>query len=227
MKKPVILLNKPIYVGMCILDLSKYLMYNFHYNFIKKKYGDNAKLLFTDTDSLCYQIFTDDVYEDFNQHRDEFDNSDYSKSSKYYFDNNKKVIGKMKDVAAGNIITSFVGLKSKMYSYLEENQHDILNKDKEVIKRKGEIDDYKKAKGITKSVTKKQLTHANYLACLYNTTISKHTINAIRSVNQQLSSYEINKTSLSCYDDKRYILEDGVSSLAYGHYKCAQSLRTG
>ena len=208
MKKPVILLNKPIYVGMCILDLSKYLMYNFHYNFIKKKYGDRAKLLFTDTDSLCYQIFTDDVYEDFDQHRDEFDNSDYSKSSKYYFDTNKKVIGKMKDEAAGNIITSFVGLKSKMYSYLVETPDDIKNN--------------KKAKGITKSVTKKQLTHAHYLACLYNTTISKHKINAIRSNNHQLSTYEINKTSLSCYDDKRYILDDGISSLAYGHYKITE-----
>ena len=200
MKKPRVLLNKPIYVGMCILDLSKYLMYNFHYNFIKKKYGDRAKLLFTDTDSLCYQIFTDDVYEDFDQHRDEFDNSDYSKSSKYYFDTNKKVIGKMKDEAAGNIITSFVGLKSKMYSYLVEMSDD-------------QIKNNKKAKGITKSVTKKQLTHSKYLACLYNTTISKHTINVIRSNNHQLSTYEINKTSLSCYDDKRYILDDGISSL--------------
>ena len=209
MKKPVILLNKPIYVGMCILDLSKYLMYNFHYNFIKKKYGDRAKLLFTDTDSLCYQIFTDDVYEDFDQYRDEFDNSDYSKSSKYYFDTNKKVIGKMKDEAAGNIITSFVGLKSKMYSYLVETPDDIKNN--------------KKAKGITKTVTKKQLTHDHYLACLYNTTISKHKINAIRSNNHQLSTYEINKTSLSCYDDKRYILDDGISSLAYGHYKISKN----
>ena len=105
---------------MCILDLSKVLMYDFHYNFIKVKYGDKAQLLFTDTDSLCYHIRTDDIYEDFDQYRDMFDNSDYNKSSNYYFDYNKKVIGKMKDEAAGNIITSFVGLKSKMYSYIVE-----------------------------------------------------------------------------------------------------------
>ena len=210
MKKHRVLLNKPIYIGMCILDLSKLLMYDFHYNFIKKKYGDLAKLLFGDTDSLCYQIFTDDVYEDFDCHRDLFDNSDYNKDSKYYFDTNKKVIGKMKDEAAGNIITSFVGLKSKMYSYLEEKQD-------------GDIKNNKKAKGITKTVTKKQLTHAHYLACLYNTTISKNKINVIRSNNHQLSTYEINKTSLSCYDDKRYILDDGIRSYAYGHYKITKN----
>ena len=85
MKKNILKLDKPSYVGMCILDLSKVLMYDFHYNFIKAKYGDRAKLLFTDTDSLCYHILTDDVYEDLYNHKDMFDNSDYSKSSKFYF----------------------------------------------------------------------------------------------------------------------------------------------
>ena len=117
MKKKVLKLDKPSYVGMCILDLSKVLMYDFHYNFIKKKYGDKARLLFTDTDSSCYHILTDDVYEDLYNHKDMFDNSDYSKSSKFYFDENKKVIGKFKDEAAGNPTADFLGLKSKMYSY--------------------------------------------------------------------------------------------------------------
>ena len=78
MKKNILKLDKPSYVGMCILDLSKVLMYDFHYNFIKAKYGDRARLLFTDTDSLCYHIITDDVYEDLYNHKDMFDNSDYS-----------------------------------------------------------------------------------------------------------------------------------------------------
>ena len=91
MKKNILLLDKPSYVGMCILDLSKVLMYDFHYNFIKAKYGDRARLLFTDTDSLCYHIRTDDVYEDLYNHKDMFDNSKYSKSSKFYFDKNKLV----------------------------------------------------------------------------------------------------------------------------------------
>ena len=105
---------------MCILDLSKVLMYVFHYNFIKGKCGDLAILLFTDTDSLCYHIITEDVYEDLYLSKDMFDNSDCSKSSKFYFDENKNVIGKFKDEAAGNPIISFIGLKSKMYSYETE-----------------------------------------------------------------------------------------------------------
>ena len=117
MKKERLKLDKPSYVGMCILDLSKVLMYDFHYNFIKEEYGDLVKLLFTDTDSLCYHIRTDDAYGDFYRSKGLFDNSDYKKSSKFFFDENKKVIGKFKDEAAGNPVVSFAGLKSKMYSY--------------------------------------------------------------------------------------------------------------
>ena len=117
LKKERLKLDEPSYVGMCILDLSKVLMYDFHYNYIKAKYNDEAKLLFTDTDSLCYHITTDDAYGDFYLDRELFDNSDYEKSSKFFFDENKKVIGKFKDEAAGKPIIEFVGLKSKMYSF--------------------------------------------------------------------------------------------------------------
>ena len=206
MKNNFLKLDKPSYVGMCILDLSKVLMYDFHYNFIKAKYGDRARLLFTDTDSLCYIILTDDVYKDLYNHKDIFDNSDYSKSSKFYFDENKKVIGKFKDEAAGNPITSFVGLKPKMYSYLVELPD-------------GEIKNNKTCKGISKNVTKRDLEHEDYLSCLLNSTIEKHKIKTIRSDHHVVSSYEINKISLSCYDDKRYILDDGITSYAYGHVK--------
>ena len=212
MKKSFLKLDKPSYVGMCILDLSKVLMYDFHYNFIKAKYGERARLLFTDTDSLCYHIITDDVYEDLYNHKDMFDNSDYSKSSKFYFDENKKVIGKFKDEASGNLITSFVGLKSKMYSYLVELPD-------------GEIKNNKAAKGISKNVTKRDLEHEDYLSCLLNSTIRKHKIKTIRSDHHVVSSYEINKISLSCYDDKRYILDDGITSYAYGHVKINKKLK--
>ena len=206
MKKSFLKLDKPSYVGMCILDLSKVLMYDFHYNFIKAKYGDRAKLLFTDTDSLCYHIQTDDVYQDLYNHKDMFDNSDYSKSSKLYFDENKKVIGKFKDEAAGNPITSFIGHKSKMYSY-------------EVELPGGEIKNNKKAKGVKKNVIKRDLEHEDYLSVLQNSTIRKHKMKTIRSDHHVVSSYEINKISLSCFDDKRYILDDGITSYAYGHVK--------
>ena len=90
MKKERLKLDKASYVGMCILDLSKVKMYDFHYNYIKAKYNERAKLLFTDTYSLCYHIMADDVYGDFYHDRDLFDNSDYEKSSKLFFDENKK-----------------------------------------------------------------------------------------------------------------------------------------
>ena len=122
MQKRRLLLNKPSYVGMCILDLSKTLIYDFHYNFIKAKYDEKAILLFSDTDSLCYVIKNEDVYEDLYKYRGLFDNSDYPKSSKFFFDENKKVIGKFKDEAAGKVIVEFVGLKPKMYSYKTETE---------------------------------------------------------------------------------------------------------
>ena len=88
--KEALTLNKPAYVGMCILDLSKTLMYAFHYNYIKKRYGDRARLLFTDTDSVTYEIEADDVYQDFWNDKDKFDNSDYPENSPYYCNANKK-----------------------------------------------------------------------------------------------------------------------------------------
>ena len=111
--KPVLILNKPTYKGFTVLDLSKWLMYAFHYNFIKKNFS--AELLFTDTDSLTYEIKSEKVYKEFYKWKDLFDFSNYSKDLTFY-DTNKKVIGKIKDEYSGAIIDQFIGLKSKMYS---------------------------------------------------------------------------------------------------------------
>ena len=105
--KPVLVLNKPIYVGFTVLELSKWNMYDFHYNFIKK--NSSAELLFTDTDSLTYEIKSSNIYDEFYKHKDLFDFSNYPKDSNFYDD--KKVINKMKDEASGVIIDEFVGLK--------------------------------------------------------------------------------------------------------------------
>ena len=108
-------LNRPIYVAFVIVGLSKILMYDFHYNYLKRKYSD-LTLLFTDTDSLTYQIQTDNVYEDFYADKHLFDFSGYENESPFYNDENKKLIGKMKDELNGEIIEEFVGLRAKMYS---------------------------------------------------------------------------------------------------------------
>ena len=82
--KEMLTLNRPAYVGMCILDLSKTLLYDFHYNYINRKYDNRGRLLFTDTDSLTYEIEAEDVYKDIWNDKDMFDNSDYPESSPYY-----------------------------------------------------------------------------------------------------------------------------------------------
>ena len=119
--KVTLTLNKPAYIGMCISELSKVLMREFHYDYIKKKYGNKTRLLSTDTDTLMYEIKTEDVYEDFSKDIDMFDFSNYSAKSKYYDNSSKLVVGKMKDETAGVAMEEFVGLKPKMYSYLVDD----------------------------------------------------------------------------------------------------------
>ncbi len=148
MGKTTVKLDKPIYLGMSILDLSKTLMYEFHYDYVKPKWGDRAKLLFTDTDSLCYEIQTDDVYEDIKNDVDKwYDTSNYDKDhpSGLYSGKNKKVIGYYKDECGGKFITEFVGLKPKSYSYETSD---------------GEVE--KKCKGVKKYVVKNHITHEHY-----------------------------------------------------------------
>ena len=132
-------LNKPIYIGQNVLDYSKVLVANFHYNFMIEKIGyQNLSLLFTDTYSLCYEIRNKDIYEIIKDNKQYFDLSDYPKEHPLYDPTNKKVIGKFKDEANGKIITEFCGLRSKCYCY-------ILN---------GEAYEHKKAKGAKESVLK-------------------------------------------------------------------------
>ena len=200
--KETLTMNRPAYIGMCILDLSKTLMYDFHYNYIKHKYGNKAKLLFTDTDSLTYEIETNNAYNDFFKDKSKFDNSDYPENSPYFNKINKKIIGKFKDEAAGVPVVEFIGLRSKMYSYLKDND-----------------ECGKTAKGIKKYIITKNIKHEDYKEILFNNKQMHHTIKTIRSNNHQLGSFELNKISLSCFDDKRFIHQNGITSYAYGHYK--------
>ena len=151
-------------MGLCILDLIKTLMYDFHYNYIKKKYGDKAKLLFTHTNSLTYEIEAEDIYEDFWNDKDKFDNSDYPQNSPYYDKTNKKVIGKFKDEAASTAIVELVGLMSKMYSYIKNDE-------------KGG----KTAKGIKKNVIKNHIKLEDYKNVLLNNKQLRHKMKTIRS----------------------------------------------
>ena len=206
MKKTSLTMNKPVYLGMCILDLSKTIMYDFHYNYIKSKYGNKAKLLFSDTDSLMYEIETEDFYKDISGDvKNKFDTSDYPENhpSGIPTGENKKVLGKMKDEAAGKIIKEFVGLRAKLYSYkMYEGEKEI-----------------KKCKGIKKQVVKSSISHEDYKTCLTTGKEQLRKQNILRSYNHEVYTEEVNKVALSALDDKRYILSDGVHTLAWGHYK--------
>ena len=107
-RKLTLLLSKPAYIGMCILELSKVLMNEFHFDYIKNKYGNNSRLLFTDSDSLMYEIKTEDIYEDFSSNREMFDFSNYLTKSKYYDDSNKLAIEKMNDEIGAVATEEFV-----------------------------------------------------------------------------------------------------------------------
>ena len=144
---------------------------------MKNKYGDRAKLLFTDTDSLTYEIEAEDVYQDFWYDKDKFDNSDYPENSPYYDMSNKKVIGKFKDEAASTPIVEFVGLRSKMYSCIKTDE--------------------KGGKGIKKNVIKNDLKHEDYKNVLVNNKQLHHKMKTISSQKHQLGSYEINKYHLA------------------------------
>ena len=121
MKRTKLYYNKPVCLGMCILDLSKNLMFDFHYNYMKPKYGDKAQLLFTDTNSLLYEIETDDVYADISGDVEaKFDTSEYPTefiAKGFPVGKNKKIIGMFKDEVIGKQIEEFVGLRPKLYSY--------------------------------------------------------------------------------------------------------------
>ena len=209
MKKTSLTMNKPLYLGMYILDLSKIIMYDFHYNYIKPKYGNNAKLLFTDTDSLFYEIQTEDFYKDISGDvKDRFDTSDYPENhpSSIPTGINKKVLGMFKDETAGKIIKEFVGLRSKLYSFkMEEGKEN------------------KRCKGVKRQVVENSITHEDYKTCLTTGKEQLRTQNIIRSREHEVYTEEVNKIALSAEDDKRYLLKDSHDTLAWGHYKISNN----
>ena len=203
-KRSKILISKPVYAGQTVLDLSKVRMYQFWYCYLKRKYANQCQLLCTDTDSFLFYVETHDIYEDMWRDRQHFDFSDYPKSSKLHSLANKKVPGKFKDELNGTVIRQFCGLRSKMYviSYPEENAE---------LERK-------KAKGVAKATIEKELCFNLYEQTLFDKTEMLASMDIIRSRSHNIHCEKVRKKTLSCFDDKRWLLDDGISSLAYGHY---------
>ena len=205
MKRTSLTFNKPVYLGLSILDLSKTIMYEFHYDYIKPKYGDKVSLLYTDTDSLVYEIETEDFYKDISADvMDRFDTSNYKPNHPSGIPTgcNKKVLGKFKDEKGGECIEEFVALRAKLYSF-----------------KMNDGEENKKCKGIKSGVVKKSIAHEDYKTCLFELKEQRRQMNVLRSYNHTIYTEAVNKVTLSPFDDKRYILEDNINTLAWGHHK--------
>lgn len=195
-------LNQPIYVGFTVLELSKLYMFHLYYDIFKPIYKDKISLIYTDTDSLCLQIFTKDVYVDFSKKfKDKgiFDFSNYEKDHYLFSTKNKAKLGCLKDETRGIPIEEFIALRPKMYSYIfgKENK--------------------RTAKGIKKNVLKSSLKHKLYLQVLKKNKLLRHKQTNITSKKHVISTTLQNKCSLSSYYDKMY-LKDNINCLAFGHF---------
>lgn len=200
LKKDCVVLDKPIYIGFTVLELSKSHMYDFHYKVMKPFYKDKIKLCYTDTDSFLYSIQTNDVYRDvrlnFLQY---FDTSNYPKNNAYKIEpKNNKIPGLFKDELGGQNIEEFVGLRSKLYC----------------IKSKNGV--LKKAKGVQKAAVR-SLSFSDYKRVLKTGEIVRRKNVFFKSLLHQIFTKELNKVALASSDDKRIVLRNKINTLSYGH----------
>ena len=194
-------MNKPFYVGTVVLDSSKLHMYDFHYNVMKEVFRERLQLLYTDTDSLLYEIRSPDPYAELQAtgKLKFFDFSNFPKDHPLYSEENKRVPGTFKDECNVRLIREFVGLRSKMYALRFEDD-------------KGEV---KIAKGVKKPVIQNDLRFVDYVDCLRQSSTLEHAFRSIRSVRHDVFTFHQRKKTLSSFDDKRYLV-DSIHSVSYG-----------
>lgn len=207
MMKTNVKLNKPILVGVSVLEISKTLMYRFHYDFMLKKFSyKNCNLMYTDTDSFIYCIKNADVYSLMRKNPEKFDTSDFRLKNRFNIQLlNKKVPGLMKDESKGKIVREFVGLRAKAYSLKVQQR----NSDK-ITKR---------AKGVKKHIIEGNITFNDFVSCLDKNVVVVGKQPLIKSKLHKVFSIEQRKRLLDGGDDKRCILANGINTLAWGHYK--------
>lgn len=228
-----ILMNKPMIVGMSILEISKVTMYSFLYEYLKPKYGDKCEVIYGDTDSYILQVECDDFYKDLLENIERFDTSDYPQPNEYNIPPmNKKIPGLFKDELNGRIIVIFVGLRAKVYSirslhedeYNRKKYNDTKNipenrKRKQAPCGRYYNEDVKKSKGVKMNIVSEKLTFDDYLKCVLtreNQTIEQ---NIIRSIKHNLYNINQKKIGLSAKDDKRYLIKPNyINTLAWGHF---------
>ena len=201
MNKTRVKMNKPIYLGLSILDISKILMYEFWYDYMKPKYGNDVELCYMDTDSFVMNIKTEDFYKDIaNDVEKRFDTSNYEVDRPLPTGKNKKVIGLVKDELGGKIITEFVTLRPKSYTYLTDDSKED-----------------KKAKETKKCVIKRMIKFDDYKRCLLNGEVIVKSQQRFRSKGHDVYTENINKIALSNNDDKRIVSSNKITSYPYGY----------
>ena len=202
MKKTEVKMNKPLYLGQAILDISKTLMYEFWYDYIKLKYGDKARLCYMDSDSFIIYIETEDFYEDIANDVDKwFDTKNYDKNDKrpLPIGKNKKVIGMFKDELGGKIITKNAALRAKVYAYLKEDGSE-----------------HKKAKGTKKCVIKREIMFEKYRQSLFEGKIISKSQQRFRSDHHNVYTEKVNKIALGSNDDKILQTSGRITTFPYG-----------
>ncbi|XP_060873771.1 uncharacterized protein LOC132947480 [Metopolophium dirhodum] len=212
LENKIIKFDKPIYIGFAVLDISKTMMYDYHYNVMKKHYNDNIELMYTDTDSLVYLIKTEDFYADLAANAnllDRMDTANLPSNHPCYVAGRKKTPGYFSDEVNGNVISDFCALRAKSYAFnVYTGPEDRLGGEKI------------KAKGIRGHVVKNHMTLEDHRKCLFDEEgleLYRENI-SIRSFNHQLMTIKTKKLTYNSYDDKRVVLEDKVHTLAHGHY---------
>ena len=211
---------------MCVLDLSKLLMYDFFYNSLRQLFP-SAQLLFTDTDSLCVSIEgRNDIYRDIrdgvvelNASGDSidaahlFDFSNYPPDHPCYSKDFKAVPGKMKDELGANVLLEFIGLRPKAYAFKKLILYPDEDEDEEI----GDIVEVKKLKGIQKCEVKKNINFDHYKSCLFEEKTHLSTNIYFQSHLHVIRTMRIRKIAMTPYDDKRYLLDDGITSFPHGY----------
>ena len=165
----------------------------------------NSNMLFTDTDSLAYEIETNDIYEDMSTFSHIFDFSEYPETHPLFSLVNKKLSGKFKDGLAGQARVEFIGLRPKMYWYTYVDRESGIVKEKKI------------AKGTKNNIKKRFLSHEFYKDALEN--LSRYSViqNTFRSDKHIIISINTKRIALSAYDTKRWICADGIHTLAHAH----------
>jgi len=231
MKKLSVCMDKIVPAGAAILDRSKACMYNFYYNYLKKKFGNNVRLVYTDTDSFVLHIKTKDVYEDFFVDKEWFDMSEmhpkHPQFKKFYDNTNSKVLGKFKDEYSSLLITEFVAPRPKSYAMKVLSVESIKNEEgiivDYVLDKEGkpvfEDGEKKKLKGVAESSVRQQLSFNNFMSVLEKPLYTSASMKTFVSKQHQLYTVETTKQALCGINTKRFCY-DSINTLAFGHKDC-------